>query len=697
MKRPIMTLLALLMVIAGLGLAYAQSDRGIVIRPTAPTGGTVKGDQWLLVIGIDNYLQWPKLKTAVNDAKNVRDVLLTRYHFDKERLIELYDAEATRSNILTHLRSLAEKVKPEDSLLIFYAGHGQLDNITKEGSWVPVESGTKDPSAWISNHDIKNYLNIDAIKAKHILLVSDSCFAGDFFRGIRGNPPVVTDAVIKKAYERSSRQALTSGGLEPVSDTGFGGNSVFSHFFVKVLKENNKPFLIPSDLYPIVKSGVAQNAEQLPQLGTLYNVGGQDGEFVFFLKQADRLQDLSVGQKARQQELERLKSLETVAAKAKEKEQAEIAKKERELADLDTQIATMKSKLGTSAAGPNDSLQAMLTIVEKKETEAKKLEELKKQREAEEAQRQVEIVKLKEEAEKKRRAEIENDIAAYEKIVNSPYGKDMAAQAWQSLVNKYPEAKEVTAGNTSELKLVLFGEKDTVKNLTTKIAPTSSTASADTKTGSVTDIDGNVYQTVKIGNQVWTVENLRTTKYNDGTPIPLVTDKTAWKNLHTPGYCYYNNTSNADSIRKYGALYNWYAVDTKKLAPKGWHVPTYAEWTILENYLIANGYNWDGTTAGNKIAKSLAEKDYWEPSQYQGHPGNDMSTNNTSGFSGCPGGSRFSDGIFSLLGYNAIWWNATEYDASNAYISYISFGHEYCRKDPVKKSQGEAVRLLSNF
>ena len=670
MKRSIVFIMLLIFLI-GLGLAYAQSDRGIVIRPTAPTGGTVKGDQWLLVIGIDNYLQWPKLKTAVNDAKNVRDVLLIRYHFDKERLIELYDAEATRSNILTNLRSLAEKVKPEDSLLIFYAGHGQLDSITKEGSWVPVESGTKDPSAWISNHDIKNYLNVDAIKAKHILLVSDSCFAGDFFRGIRGNPPPVTDAVIKKAYERSSRQALTSGGLEPVSDAGFGGNSVFSHFFIKTLKENNKPFLIPSDLYPAVKSGVAQNAEQFPQLGALHGVGGQEGgEFVFFLKQVDRLQDLSADQKVRLQELERLKGLEADAAKAKEKEQAEIAKKERELADLDTQIAAMKSKLGTSAAGPNDSLQAMLAIVEKKEAEAKKLEELKKQREAEEVKRQAEIARLKEEAEKKRIAEIQKDIAAYEKIVNSPYGKDLAAQAWQSLVNKYPEAKEVTAGNVFGLKLCLR-----------VVEP-------------ITDADGNVYQAVTIGKQVWTVENLRTTKYNDGTAIPLVTGDTAWKNLRTPGYCYYNNTSNADSIKKYGALYNWYAVDTKKLAPKGWHVPTYAEWTILENYLIANGYNWDGTTAVNKIAKSMAAKTDWRTAADAGDIGNDLTKNNRSGFSALPGGFRGDNGYFRVIGLYGYWWSATEIGASDAYFRYLGFGDAHLYRDGIRKSCGFSVRLL---
>jgi uncharacterized protein (TIGR02145 family) len=100
---------------------------------------------------------------------------------------------------------------------------------------------------------------------------------------------------------------------------------------------------------------------------------------------------------------------------------------------------------------------------------------------------------------------------------------------------------------------------------------------------------------------MWIAENLRTTKYNDGSTIPLVTDNRAWAALITPGYCYYKNTIDADSIKKYGALYNWDAVNTNKLAPQSWHGPTDADWGTLRNYLIANRYNWDGTTTGNKF------------------------------------------------------------------------------------------------
>jgi len=219
--------------------------------------------------------------------------------------------------------------------------------------------------------------------------------------------------------------------------------------------------------------------------------------------------------------------------------------------------------------------------------------------------------------------------------------------------------------------------------------------SADDNTSSVIDIDGNVYTTVKIGNQVWTVENLRTTKYNDGTPIPLVTDNTAWGKLTTPGYCYYDNTTHADSIKKYGALYNWYAVDTKKLAPKGWHVPTDAEWTILENYLIANGYNWDGTKTENKIAKSMAAKADWKTGVDAGTIGNDLTKNNRSGFSALPAGFRVDDGVFDHMGITALWWSATEFDASIAYYRYLDYSLGDLGRDLFSlKSGGSSVRLL---
>jgi uncharacterized protein (TIGR02145 family) len=215
--------------------------------------------------------------------------------------------------------------------------------------------------------------------------------------------------------------------------------------------------------------------------------------------------------------------------------------------------------------------------------------------------------------------------------------------------------------------------------------------------GDMTDADGNVYQSVRIGNQVWMAENLRVTRYNDGSAIPLDTSTAPWWTALTPKYCFFNNTTNPDSIKKYGALYNWYVVNPlnpKKIAPTGWHVPSDAEWDTLQNYLIANGYNRDGTTTGNKIAKSMAAQTDWSSSTSGGIIGNDLSKNNASGFSALPGGARYDDGYFINIGSYGYWRSATEFDASSAWFRILGYSYFYLRRSSNTKSWGFSVRLL---
>jgi len=431
----------------------AQASRGLKPTYLSPSGDTVTGANWLFVIGINDYGTWPKLQTAVNDATSLKNVLLERYRYDQEHVIELYDNEATRQNIIGNLRYLAKNIQANDSLVIFYAGHGHIDSITKAGSWIPVNSDMDNSASWISNHEIKQYLAVDAIKAKHILLVSDSCFSGDFFRGKRGKLPAVTPAVIKKAYKLTSRQAIASGGLEPVSDAGFGNNSVFSHFFIKTLKENSDPFITPSVLFPDIKAGVAENAEQFPTFGTLTGAGGQQGgEFVFFLRQDTQLKDLSSVAAEKAKELERLRKLEQEEILATTREKAEIAQRKDEIAALDTQIAAMNKRLGTTSEKEDDSLKAMLTMVRQKEEQQTKLDALKQKKAAETATRQAEIIRLRRQAAEKERAELQSDIRDYNEIVSSDYGLDMADSAWQFLVKKYPvQAEGVKKGDVKTL------------------------------------------------------------------------------------------------------------------------------------------------------------------------------------------------------------------------------------------------------
>jgi uncharacterized protein (TIGR02145 family) len=216
--------------------------------------------------------------------------------------------------------------------------------------------------------------------------------------------------------------------------------------------------------------------------------------------------------------------------------------------------------------------------------------------------------------------------------------------------------------------------------------------------GTVTDADGNVYRTVKIGNQVWTAENLRSTKYNDGTPIPNLAGQSAWDSCFytlAEAYCYYNNTTNADSIKKFGALYNWYAVNTGKLAPAGWHVPTEEDWDSLQDYLMANGYNWNESTTENKIAKSMAGKTDWQSSVIEGAVGNDLSKNNKSGFSAVPGGARDPDfGGFYAHDSSGWWWSATNWGATCTWGRSLSFDFEDFLRPFNGKNCGFSVRLV---
>jgi len=216
-----------------------------------------------------------------------------------------------------------------------------------------------------------------------------------------------------------------------------------------------------------------------------------------------------------------------------------------------------------------------------------------------------------------------------------------------------------------------------------------------TKT-TVTDIDGNIYITVKIGTQVWMAENLRTTKYNDGTSISYVTTNSDWAALSTPGYSFCNNDAANKSM--YGALYNWYTVNTGKLAPTGWHVPTDAEWTTLENYLIANGYNYDGTTTENKIAKAMAAITSWPFSTRTGSTGNQLTTNNTSGFAGLPGGYRDNNGTFYDNGYGGgYWWTSTKYSADYVWYRNLQYDLSYISNNATYMQCGLSVRCVQDY
>ena len=208
------------------------------------------------------------------------------------------------------------------------------------------------------------------------------------------------------------------------------------------------------------------------------------------------------------------------------------------------------------------------------------------------------------------------------------------------------------------------------------------------------DGNGNNYTIVRIGTQLWMAENLKTTKYNDHSDIPLVTVNKTWSSLVSPSYCWYNNDVNYKS--SFGALYNWYTVSTGKLAPLGWHIASNAEWLILNNYLIANGFNYDETTTDNKIAKSLASRTGWANSSIEGAIGNNSSKNNSSGFTAMSGGCRSIDGSYYLNGYLGYWWSSTETVSSNVWSTYLDSEKNYLGNTGAQKNNAFSVRCVKD-
>jgi len=191
-----------------------------------------------------------------------------------------------------------------------------------------------------------------------------------------------------------------------------------------------------------------------------------------------------------------------------------------------------------------------------------------------------------------------------------------------------------------------------INYLGTTIAPTT-----------VTDIDGNVYSTIKIGNQIWMKENLRVMRYADGRAISSL-GVSAYQNneLNTPVYGKYYNWATAMDLSQTFNTATWSGtIPRQGVCPTGWHLPSDLEFETLTNYLIANGHNYDGSTTGNKIGKSLASTAYWIPNSITGDPGNTdfPAYRNKSGFTGIAAGYRMANGSFCCGGGNAGWWSVT--------------------------------------
>jgi hypothetical protein len=285
--RCILTFLSVLAAI--LVTAPVQADklnRDLAAMPKVTAGSVrITGEYFALIIGVDQYHHAPHLESAVKDATGVRDVLIQRYGFKREQIIELFNGQATRTNIENALHRLGRESREADSVFIYFAGHGQYEEDGRIGWWVPVEGRPQEPGTFITNSSIRDY--IGGMRARHVYLVVDSCFSGSLFSKSRTMPPL-NDQWFVKLYERRSRWVLTSGGTEPVMDRGREGHSIFAFYFIKVLQENEAPYLVPSFISDQVGPLVARNAEQLPRSEPLQGAGDEGGQFVFRLVAAGK-------------------------------------------------------------------------------------------------------------------------------------------------------------------------------------------------------------------------------------------------------------------------------------------------------------------------------------------------------------------------------------------------------------------------
>ncbi len=241
--------------------------------PPDPMAAIDFGHYVALVIGNDSYRDGlPPLRTAAQDARAVADTLQKAYGFKVTMLID-----ATRSQIIGALAKLRQSLGDSDNLLIYYAGHGSYDEAADQGYWLPVDAMPGDPSNWVSNTDITNMLR--AIAARHVLVVADSCYSGAL---TRGSDAGIRDAdYIQRMVEKKARTVMTSGGLEPVVDSGGGGgHSVFAAAFIAALDES-KGVIDAQDLFVKVREPVVLASRQTPVYSNLRFAGHDGGDFIF--------------------------------------------------------------------------------------------------------------------------------------------------------------------------------------------------------------------------------------------------------------------------------------------------------------------------------------------------------------------------------------------------------------------------------
>ncbi len=389
-----------------------QAARGLEIRNKEELNhkSGKLGAYRALVIGINNYQdkKIPALKTAVNDAREFAKLLQTRYGFQVTLLL---DQHATRQAIMEKMRYLAANTSPDESVLIYYAGHGDVDRVLNAGWWIPADAIGGIPATYLDNDYVKRVMQ--GMNARHVLLVSDSCYSGTLFGESRSLPTVIDDRYYLNLYNERSRWGITSGNKTPVSDSGSEGHSIFAYQLIKTLEKNEKPYITTQEIYNQIAPIVANNSEQQPLCSPVRDTGDQGGGFVFvaatpppsYLKksaprpESDDLLRLREFLEREKQELEREKQ-ELERMKALDAEREKLAAERRKL-----EAEKQKIVIGPRSTSIESKAKAD-AITKAEEIEKAKAAQIAKTRaEAEERARTEAAAKAKTDAIAKAKAE----------------------------------------------------------------------------------------------------------------------------------------------------------------------------------------------------------------------------------------------------------------------------------------------------
>lgn len=256
------------------------TELAMVPKPSNTEELEVKGAFYAIVIGINNYQNLPKLRTAVNDAQAVDQILHENYGFSTHLLID-----PDRDQMLEAFDQIRRKLSEDDHLLIYYAGHGVFDKGVNKAFWLPADADADSDIRWLIVDRITS--TIKRMPAKHVLIVADSCYSGTLTRNIsvQTNTIHAFNRYLGKMFERASRTLIASGGNEPVSDGGGSGHSVFAQAFLEALKNPGMKAFTAEQLFrDHLKERVAGVSQQIPEYKVIQDSGHAGGDFVFIRK-----------------------------------------------------------------------------------------------------------------------------------------------------------------------------------------------------------------------------------------------------------------------------------------------------------------------------------------------------------------------------------------------------------------------------